>query len=85
MRNSLLVTLLRTCIDTFLPYIYDKLFDGNFVKDLLRKNFTIVMTSSDFADDVIKSGVFDGSLEALGKIALFDLSFGRMKLVDPSL
>ena len=32
------------------------------------KKFTIVMTSSDFADDVIIVGVFDGFLGAPGKM-----------------
>ena len=35
--------------------------------DFHQKNFTIVMTSSDFADDVIKIGVFDGFSGVPGK------------------
>ena len=38
--------------------------------DFHQKIFTIVMTSSDFADDVITIGVFDGFLGAPGKCSL---------------
>ena len=35
--------------------------------DFHQKNCTVVMTSSDFANDVIRIGVFNGFAGALGK------------------
>ena len=45
--------------------------------DFHQKIFTIVMTSSDFADDVITIGVFDGLLGAPRKI--FTVTHGLLK------
>ena len=50
---------------------------NNFHKDFRfpSKNFTGVMTSLDFPDDVSKIGIFEGFIGGLGKIFTVDLVF----------
>ena len=43
--------------------------------DFHQKKFTVVMTSSDFTDDVIKISIFDGFSGGPGKIFTVNLVF----------
>ena len=51
--------------------------------DFRQKNFTGVMTSSDFPDDVSKIGIFEGFIGGLGKIFTVDLVFVAWSWLTP--